>query len=250
MTRTRERVKGRRGGEGERFAYMPESVLQSPALATAPHAAFRILAILLVGKSKDRNGLMMCSETYAAKFGINSRETVSRCLADLEARGLIERTRRVQRFRKAATLWACTWWPIAYRDGEPLQVPEPASHRYLQWKAITPMVGVEAQESSHRWSDSLTPMVGVGNGTHHTDGEAKGPIHHPDGRGHSKNLGRGTRTASGLGAQLAAARAADALAIARERPGIDPGELAKLAKCPLEAAHLALQSLQALASNC
>lgn len=143
MARTRERSKGRRGGEGERFAYLPESVLQSHACASMPHACLRILAILLVGKVKDRNGTLMCSEAYAAKFGITSRATVRRCLTELEARGLIERTRRVQPFRKAATLWAVTWWPITNRDGQPLDTPEPASHRYREWKASTPAMGVK-----------------------------------------------------------------------------------------------------------
>jgi hypothetical protein len=237
MGRTRERAKGRRGGEGERFAYLPDSVLQSPALATAPHAALRMLCILLVGKSKERNGTMMCSESYAARYGVDSRDTVRRSLLLLEERGLIERTRRVQAFRKAATLWAVTWWPVYFREGEPLQLPEPASHRYRDWQNITPTIGVETQETSHRLSNSLTPTIGVKNASHHTDGRHPDPIHHTDGRGHSKTLG--------VGAQLEAARLLDALSIARTNPGISPDILAKRARCSEEIAHRALQKLQA-----
>lgn len=235
MARTRERAKGRRGGEGERFAYLPECALASPALATAPHAAVRVLALLLVGKSKERNGTMMCSESHAARFGMNSRDTLHRSLALLEERGLIERTRRVLRFRKAATLWAVTWWPVYNREGEPLQTPEPASHRYLQWQNITPMAGVETQESSHRLSDSHTPTVGVESGHHHTDSRRPDPIYHTDSRGHSKSLG--------LGAQLEQARMAVAVAVARATPGIPADALAKRASCSEAIAHRALQQI-------
>lgn len=239
MARTRERSKGRRGGEGERFSYLPESVLQSPALATAPHAAIRVLAILTCGRARDRNGTMMCTDAYAARFGLVSRETLARSLALLEERGLIERTRRVMRFRKASTLWAVCWWPVCYRDGQPLATPEPASHRYLQWSCSTPTVGVERPESSHRPSNGLAPIIGAEKLTHHTDLGPQGDFHHTDYRGHSKNLG------AGRGARIADLRLEDATAVARLEPDISAEALAKRMSCPLELAHRALQRLQA-----
>jgi hypothetical protein len=201
MARTRARATGRRGGEAEQFAYIPLDVMQAPALASAGHAAFRILAILVAGKSRERNGTLMCSETYAARFGMDSKGTVSQALTQLEERGIIERTRRVAKFSKHATLWAVTWWPIHYRDGQPLAAPEPASHRYAQWQPITPHTGVKvsgrALKRSPRKSGEHTPVVGVESAIHHPD---LGPFranHHPDSRGHSKNLGGGapSRTA-------------------------------------------------------
>lgn len=195
----RERAKGRRGGEGERFAYIPESVLLSDAVCSLPHAAFKVLAILNVGRPKERNGTQCCSESYAAKFGITSRDTVRRSLNELQQRGLIVITRRVSPFMKFATLYGVTWWAILYRNGEPLDIAEPATHAYLRWSP-TPMVGADKVtapgESSHRWSDSVTPTVGVETSSHHTDGAAEVPNLHTDGRGKSLDLGSGVRQRS------------------------------------------------------
>jgi hypothetical protein len=112
---TREKSKGRRGGEAEPFAYMPDSVMQSPALASAPPTAFKLLAILIVDKSKERNGTQMCSESYAGRYGVKSHGTVHRALRLLLDRGLIVCTRRVQKLRRFAALYAVTWWPIYFR---------------------------------------------------------------------------------------------------------------------------------------
>lgn len=197
MSITRQKAKGRRGGEREPFAMLPESVLTHPALATAPHAALRVLTVLLVGKSKERNGTMMCSDSYAAKFGITSHDTLSRSLECLETRGLIETTRHVLRMRRIAALYAVTWWPIYYRNGLPLTTPEPAPHKYVQWNDA-PTIGVESKlDSSPRLSGDDAPTIGVDGGNHHPDLPPKSTIHHPDYRGNSKNLGPGVGAAQG-----------------------------------------------------
>jgi hypothetical protein len=216
---------------------MPESVLQHPALATAPTYAFKVLAVLLVGKSKDRNGLMMCSESYAAKYGITAKITVHRALQLLVDRGLIERTRRVQAFRKAATLWAVTWWPICYREGEPLPTSEPAPHTYRSWTGITSTTEVETDNASHPLRRLLTSTTEVETPTHHIHSEVQGASHHIPYGGHSKILG--------LGAALADARLADCIAVARSTPGIVAADLAKRVRCDESIAHRALQKLQA-----
>lgn len=198
MAVTRARAKGRRGGEGERFAYLPESVLQSDAVRTLPHAAFKVLAILLVGRTRERNGTACCSDSYAARYGIMSHDTVRRALEELQARGLIVATRRVSRFKRHPTLYGVTWWPLVYRDGEVLTVPEPASHAYANWQPFTPTSGVtrEANENncSPRPAGDITPISGVNAGSHHPDGVVKTAIHHPDQRGQSLDLGRGARS--------------------------------------------------------
>jgi len=117
--------------------------MESEALKTLPHAAFRVLAILVLGHAKERNGTMMCTDSYAQRFGINSRETVYRSLQALEERGVIVRTRQGMRMRRVPNLWAVTWWPIYYREGKPLGSPQDATHAYLKWTS-TPIVGVEA----------------------------------------------------------------------------------------------------------
>jgi hypothetical protein len=201
VSRTRSKSQGRRGGEGERFAFIPESLLLSPAGKTLPHAAMKVLAILSVGRTRERNGTMCCSESYAMKYGINSRATVRRSLEELQRRGIIVITRRVTPFKKYATLFGVTWWPIFYRDGEPLSTPEPASVAYLKWQATTPVVGVETAQAtkipSHLPRDSLTPIAGVENVDHHTHGDTKVPILHTHDGGKSLDLGSGVEGFNG-----------------------------------------------------
>lgn len=191
MARTRERAKGRRGGEGERFSYIPEHVMVSPALATANHASFHVLAILVVGKPKERNGTMMCSDSYAARYGINSHDTLSRALTELKERGLIVVTRQGMKMRKIPTLWAVTWWPIYYRDGQPLPRPEDATFAHREWKPVTPTSGVEANSHTD-CRGNVAPTIGVQGTTLHPDLPGDSRHLHPDHRGYSKNLGVGS----------------------------------------------------------
>jgi len=207
--------------EKDPFARIPESVMLSEALMTAPHAAFRVLAILLMGKARERNGTMMCTDSYAEKFGMTSRETVYRSLQALEDRGVIVRTRQGMRLRKIPTLWAVTWWPIHYRDGQPLEFPEAATHAYLKWKN-TPMIGVKSASNqidqlglpAELHTDSrgtVTPMAGVSTPPLHTDFTPKSTQVHTDGREYSKSLARARRTgaarASSSGSECSASSA-------------------------------------------
>jgi hypothetical protein len=163
VTRTRQKSKGRLGGESDRFARIPETVMQSSALATAPHTSFRVLAMLLVGKSKERNGTLAVTDSYAAKFGMTSRDTVYRSLSTLENRKLIERTRKVKPMGRFPTLWAVIWWPIYYRDGQPLDQTEPATNDYAKWQPVTPTIGATGPNGenfrSHRLSVRRHPLI-------------------------------------------------------------------------------------------
>jgi hypothetical protein len=194
VTHTRQKSKGRLGGESDRFARIPETVMQSSALATAPHASFRVLAMLLVGKSKERNGTLAVTDSYAAKFGMTSRDTVYRSLSTLENRKLIERTRKVKPMGRFPTLWAVTWWPIYYRDGQPLDQPEPATNDYAKWQPVTPTIGATGPNGenfrSHRLSGSITPTIGAKAPAHRTDLAPFSGVHHTDGREYSKTLER------------------------------------------------------------
>ena len=173
--------------------------MQSEALATASHSAFRVLAILLVGKPRERNGTMMCSESYARTYGLTSHATLQRALKELQDRGLIVCTRRVQRLKRFAALYAVTWWPIYNRDGQPLDQPEPASFAYANWKAdapITPAVGVNGRTNGNVCSPlprgDHTPMARVTEASHHPHLTPKSAVHHPHGEGNSKSLDGGS----------------------------------------------------------
>ncbi|MEX0734553.1 MAG: hypothetical protein WD944_06470 [Steroidobacteraceae bacterium] len=195
--RTREKAKGRRGGEREHFARLPESVLQHEALATAPHYALRALAALVCGYSEQQNGSMMLTGSYAAKFGLTSHDTLTKSLRVLEERGLIETTRRVSRRMKIATLFAVTWWEIHYRDGVKLDRPEPASHRYRSFVHPAPRDEECADPGfrSSRPTGRLIPPGGIESAAHHPESTPFRPDHHPAPRGDSKNLGGGERGA-------------------------------------------------------
>jgi hypothetical protein len=140
--KTLARMKGRQGGEGERFARLTQSLLECEAIKTLPHAAFKILTILAVGargsrfgdrKDRGRNGVQAITDTYARRFGIASRDTVYRALDELLKRELIVRTRKGSTNRLSFALYAVAWLPITHRDGQPLDTPEPAPEGYLMW---------------------------------------------------------------------------------------------------------------------
>ena len=210
MARSRLKSKGRKGGESERFALIPESALTSTAFSTMPHASVRVLLVLVMGHPKERNGVMACTESHAAKFGIASSDTLHRSLRELEHRGFIFVTARAPRMRKVATLYAVSWWPNFYLDRLPLTRPDPPTHKYLTWNSVTPTIGVQTKNApsdseflSLRPSEHLTPVSGVKVLPHHSDGVSETAPHHSDGRRQSISW-PGGRSARG---PLRAARA-------------------------------------------
>ena len=121
---------------------MTESLLQSVAVTTLSHSAFRVLTVLTVGarkpgldpkKDNGRNGVQAITDSYARKFGIASRDTVYRALTELLERGLIIRTREGHKSKTHFALYAVSWLPVTHRDGQPLDVAEPAPNTYLRW---------------------------------------------------------------------------------------------------------------------
>jgi hypothetical protein len=180
----------KRSPDRDRFARIPVEVMQSPALMTAPHAAFRVLAILVAGNIKERNGTFACSDSYAATFGMTSKETLQRSLNKLQERGLVVRTRPGMKLRRWPSLWAVTWWPIYYRDGQPLDRPEDPTHAYARWKPTEKKLHPDSR-------GRVTPMVGVKDVELHPDLTAKSTRFHPDSRGNSRSGSGGQRMRQG-----------------------------------------------------
>jgi hypothetical protein len=174
VSRTREKSKGRKGGERDRFARIPEVVMESEALVRASHPAFRALAILLVGNAEGRNGTLMCSESYAAKYGIKSHGAVKRALQELLDHQLIILTRRVQPLRRFPALYAVTWWPVHNRDGQPVAPPEPATHAYADWE---PPITPTAREWNFKKKKKSSPLP---QGDNTPTPRVKKLLHHPD----------------------------------------------------------------------
>jgi len=179
LTPVRQMAK-RTSRDRDRFARIPVEVMQSEAVRTAPHAAFRVLAILIAGNVKERNGTFACSDSYAATFGLTSKETLHRSLVELQERGLIVRTRQGMKMRRWPTLWAVTWWPIFNRDGRPLDRPEEPTHAYAKWKPSEKKLHTDSR-------GAVTPIIGVSDAELHPDSTAKSTASHPDGRGNSRS---------------------------------------------------------------
>jgi hypothetical protein len=132
---------------GERFARMTQSLLESEAVATLPGAAFKLLALLALGarppgmdrrRDHGSNGVQAVTDSYARRFGFNSRDTVYRSLDMLLDRGLIIKTRDGWRSKTHFALYAVAWLPVTHRDGEPLDTPEPANDSWRTWTTPTP----------------------------------------------------------------------------------------------------------------
>lgn len=112
------RHKGRNGGDSDPFAMLPVKVLQSPACATLPHVAHRVLVALAAQYSGRANGSLSLTRRTAVTFGLGSPHTLGASLAELEARGLIVRTRLGTRIPPRSALFALGW----------LRVDEPRAH--------------------------------------------------------------------------------------------------------------------------
>ena len=93
---TRKRLathKGRRGGDSEHFAMLPDEVLTSDACRTLPHPPFRVLVALAAQYWGRHNGSLTITRSTASKYGIGDTHPLRDGLRELEARGLIICTR-------------------------------------------------------------------------------------------------------------------------------------------------------------
>jgi hypothetical protein len=166
------------GQKKERFARIPVSVLESEACTTLNHAAFKVLVILASQYWGGNNGALALTESRARKYGLKGRDTLYRSLRELEARGLIVCTRRGFKSKKVFTLFALGWEPINNRDGQPVEVPQPANNaRWLGWRSTVPTTGSDQAGSKigiHTDSrESLVPIIG-------SDEAVSVPIRHTD----------------------------------------------------------------------
>jgi hypothetical protein len=230
--RTREKAKGRRGGESEPFALLPKSVMEHDALATASHPAFRMLAILVVGKAKERNGLLECTQAKAAQFGLRSHDTRERVLAELTDRRLIVTTRNVRPFQRFPRHFAVTWWPIYFRDAQPLTIPEPPTHAYREWTDPRPAGNRTRKFPKPAQRGTVSPPSGEQKALHQPDLTPISGFHQPAQRGASKNL-------TGTDTERREARAAELLA---SQPDWSDQEIARITKLEMaRVSHLRQQ---------
>ena len=97
---------------GGRFARLPCSVLDTEAVTSLSHAAFRILVLLAAQYHGGNNGALGLTRSQAAVNGIVSNNTLYRALAAIEERGLVEQTYTASRVPPRPTMYALTWMSV------------------------------------------------------------------------------------------------------------------------------------------
>lgn len=157
--------------------------MKSGAYWTISHGAARVLALLVLGETEQRNGRLELTDAQANEVGLRSHELLSRSMPELIRVGLVVQTRRIKRKARHAAHYAVTWWKIHFVDGVKLERPEPASHAYLRFARERRKFKVKKEKCSPRSSGDITPIVGVNGHNHRPDSASESVLHHPDDRG-------------------------------------------------------------------
>lgn len=157
-------MRGRLRGDLEHFARIPVSLLESEAVVTLNHAAFRVLVILASQFRGRCNGNLALTERFARPHGFRGRDTLYRSLRELESRGLIVCTRRGMKIKNSFSLYALGWLEITHRNGRPLDRSEPPNNSaWLNWRKSVPTDGKKSEIQTDS-RESLVPTVGNGHG--------------------------------------------------------------------------------------
>jgi hypothetical protein len=117
---------------GGRFARLPLMVLETLAVTTLNHAAFRVLVLLAAQYNGHNNGAIGLTANQASEAGISSDRTLYRSLRELQERQLIDETYPASRVPPRPTMWALTWMPLdntAYSN----ETKRP-THAYKDWR--------------------------------------------------------------------------------------------------------------------
>lgn len=169
--------------DGERFARLTQSLLESEAVATLPPTAFKLLTVLALGvrppgldprKDKGNNGAQAVTYSYARRFGFTSKDTLQRGLQTLIERGLVIKTRDGWKSKNHFALYAVAWLPITHRDGQPLDTPEKSLDAWRTWKAeSSPTTGHDRKAAAVNLRPDYRDQSGPTTGQ---DGALSGPI--------------------------------------------------------------------------
>lgn len=122
----------RRRRTPRRFAMLPLHVLESDAMRTLSHAAFRVLVLLAGQFNGHNNGALGITHSQARKNGIGSRHTLYRALAELRGRGLIEQTFPASRVPPRPVMFALSW--VSIDDTEYSRRTRLASNQFTKWQ--------------------------------------------------------------------------------------------------------------------
>jgi len=119
---------------------LPLDVLTSAAVRTLPHAAYRVLVVIAAQYSGVHNGSLTVTRATLAEHGIRNPHMIGAALAELEARGLIVRTRPGSRIPPRSAMYALAWRPIddpLEHDRHDARATLTPSHAYASWTPTT-----------------------------------------------------------------------------------------------------------------
>lgn len=159
----RARATGRLGvRKGERYALVPVEVLGSAAYATLNGSASRVLFALAAQYHGGNNGRLTLPYSVAKGLGIRSKDLLTRGLAELEQRGLIELTRRGGLPPFGCSRYALGWQRIDGDDAHGL-IPAPAPNRWAKWNE-----GAGKRRSPPKPNQNASPAIGPACPDHRT----------------------------------------------------------------------------------
>lgn len=127
---------------GERHAQLPVWLLETDAVTTLPHAAFRVLVLMCAEFNGTNNGALALTESrFRERYGkgpMRGRSTLYGALDELQTRGLIVETRMGLRQRNSFSLFALAWREATHWGGKVLDMPRPADiAQILKYQAKT-----------------------------------------------------------------------------------------------------------------
>ena len=95
----------------EKFAFLPQAVVESPAYASLRTRAAILLSLIAVRYSGHNNGdLSLTYNEMHVRWGW-ARDTTARAYAELQEHGLLVQTRKGGRNR--CSLYALAWLPVS-----------------------------------------------------------------------------------------------------------------------------------------
>ena len=124
------------------FAAIPVSVMVSDAYKTLPARFKEVLWLLAAQYRGNDNVDLALTRKQALYFGLRNERTRTHGLRELESRQLIIKTRQggISYGGRQPTLWALSWKPVNYRDGEELQLVSMPRNDWKQWRELDSQV--------------------------------------------------------------------------------------------------------------
>lgn len=138
------------------YAAIEWRVIDSLAYGSLTFSARSLLVLLTRQLTKDNNGHLQAAYSYMRRFGFDSERTISRCVKELVATGLIYRT-RCGGYQQGASQYAVTWLPIKNRQGLSLDGFKACAWR--DWKPDEKNSPPAKMQATHGKNGMLTPST-------------------------------------------------------------------------------------------